>query len=358
MDNKNMPINKGNYCSFETQEREKLFEKYKAEGWERQYKQYRKNWRRFPKKEIVSDYPLLVDLELSSICNLNCPMCYTITDEFKKRVKATLMDYNLFTKIVDELSGNVPAIRLSLRGEPTLHPRFIECIKYAKNRGIREISFLTNGSRLDSESFVKIMDAGATWITISIDGLADKYEAIRKPLIFEETLQKIKSIKKIKEKKNSLKPVIKIQSLWPAIRNNPSMFYKTFVPFVDLIAFNPLIDYLQKDEDIVFIESFSCPQLYQRLVVGADGQVMMCSNDEESSHVIGDANRETIYEIWHGKNLNKVRKLHQVKNGFKQISACKRCYLPRETEITEIAEVDGRKFGILNYVNRAQRIGE
>ncbi len=37
MNNNIIPINKGNYSSFETIEREELFEKYKSEGWEKEY---------------------------------------------------------------------------------------------------------------------------------------------------------------------------------------------------------------------------------------------------------------------------------------------------------------------------------
>ncbi|WP_419770598.1 MAG: radical SAM/SPASM domain-containing protein [Candidatus Marinarcus sp.] len=355
---KNIPINKGNYNSFETQEREKLFEEYKSEGWKSEYTEYRANWSKFPLEQIVNEYPLLVDLELASVCNLKCPMCYTITDEFKEKVNAKLLDFELFKKIIDEIAGKVPALRLSLRGESTLHPKFIECIKYAKDKGINEISTLTNGSKLELEYFKKIVDAGIDWITISVDGLDDKYEKIRKPLKFNDTLQKIKDMHQYKLDNGLHKPVIKIQSLWPSIKKDPSKFFNTFEPITNLIAFNPLIDYLQNDSDIVYIENFSCPQLYQRLVVGADGSVMMCSNDEENDHIIGNANIETIYNIWHGEALNKVRALHKKQDGYKNLDVCKRCYLPRATEASETSEVNGRKFDILNYVNRAQNVGE
>ncbi len=86
MKNKNIPINKGNYSSFETTKRENLFEIYKSEGWEKEYKLYRDNWSKFPLTQFINEYPLLVDLELASVCNLKCPMCYTITDKFKKKL--------------------------------------------------------------------------------------------------------------------------------------------------------------------------------------------------------------------------------------------------------------------------------
>ena len=358
MSNRNIPINKGNYSSFETRERELLFEKNRADGWEEGYKKYRDSWKQLPLEQIVAEYPLLVDIELASVCNLRCPMCYTITDEFKKKVNTRLMNFSLFTKIIDEISGKVPAIRLSLRGESTLHPRFIECIEYAKSKGIREVSTLTNGSKLDLEFFKKMACAGIDWITISVDGLDEEYEKIRKPLKFSATYRRISDIASYKKENNLRKPVIKIQSLWPAIKQNPTKFYKTFESITDLIAFNPLIDYLQNDSDIVYIDNFSCPQLYQRVVIGSDGKVMMCSNDEEGSFIVGDANSQTIYDIWHGDALNKVRDTHKKQDGFKKIEVCKKCYLPRATEASEVSEVDGRKFEILNYINRSQEIGK
>ena len=342
-------INKGNY-SFETQEREELFHKYKGEGWSDEYKRYRINWEKYPQKQFVSKYPLLVDIELASVCNLKCPMCYTISDEFKQKVNAKFMDFDLFKKIVDEIANDVPAIRLSLRGESTLHPKFIECIQYAKNKGIKEISFLTNGSKLDRENFIKMMQAGVSWITISFDGLGEEYEKIRKPLKYDEMIEKIKALKAIKKEFNTNKPVIKVQGIWPSIKVNPEEFYNTLAPYVDSVAFNPLIDFHKSSDDKVFIDGFYCPMLYQRLVIGADGLTMMCSNDEENIHVIGDANKQTVYDIWHGDELNRVRELHKKRNGYKKLEVCRNCYLPVETEDGERAIVNYREIIVRNYV--------
>ncbi len=350
------PINKGNY-DMEPPERLERYEKLRGYGWEEEYRKYRECWTRYPREHYISDYPLLVDIELSSICNLKCPMCYTITEDYARKVKRTFMELDLFHKIVDEIAGKVPAVRLSLRGEPTIHPEFIHCIQYCKEHGIREVSFLTNLSTMTKDFFILISKAGADWITASIDGLGQQYESVRKPLKFEETLSKIKMIHTIKEENNWYRPVIKIQGIWPAIRNNPSEYYDTFAPFVDQIAFNPLIDYLDKDEDIIYEPTFSCPQLYQRLVVGSDGNVLICSNDESGRCKMGNIRELSIFEIWHGEKINSIRKLHN-ENRFKEVELCKHCYLPRVTEESEHAIVDGRELIIKNYVNRPQNIGE
>lgn len=340
----------------DTEERLNLFEQYRGEGWGKEYSEYRNNWIKLPKKQIVSDYPLLVDIELSSICNLRCPMCYTITDHFKDSVNTKRMDYGLFKKIIDEIGGKVPAIRLSLRGEATLHTKFVECISYAKQMGIKEVSTLTHGGKLTLPYFIKITKAGIDWITISIDGVGETYERIRKPIKFCELLEKIKAIKEYKNAHGLHRPVIKVQGIWPAISKDPELYYDTFSPYVDLVAFNPLIDYLDRDTDIEYVENFTCPQQYQRLVIGADGLVMKCSNDEENQEIIGDINIQTVHEVWHGKEMQKIRETQIRPQGFLQSPVCRKCYLPRKTR-DEKHSIHGRSFIVKNYTKRIQKIG-
>lgn len=355
--NKKIPINKGNY-SMDTDKRDNDFTNKLSLGWEEGYKKYRNDWIKNAKEQIISDYPLLIDLELSSICNLKCPMCYTISKEFKDSVNVKRMDFDLFKKIIDEVGGKTPALRLSLRGESTLNKNFVECIKYAKEKGIKEISTLTHGFKLDLPFFEKIVKAGIDWITISIDGTGDTYNEIRKPLKYNDLLEKIKNIKKFKDENNIKKPVIKVQGIWPAIAKNPNEYYNTFAPIVDQVAFNPLIDYLWNDSEIEYLdEDFACPQQYQRLTVGADGLVMKCSNDEENKEVVGDLNKESVHEVWHGAKLNSVRKLHKEVNGYLKSPVCRKCYLPRKT-IDDTAEVNGRKIVVKNYTKRTQIIGK
>ena len=356
MSNKTI-INKGNY-SFEAQKREELFNKYRGEGWSQEYKEYRENWKKFPKSKFISNYPLLVDIELASVCNLKCPMCYTITTDFRKKVNAKLMNFDLYKKIIDEIAGEVSAIRLSLRGESTLHKKFIECIEYARDKGIREIAFLTNGSTLDRETFIKIMQAGATWITVSFDGLGENYDKVRKPLKYEETLDKLKEIKNIKEEFGVNLPVIKVQGVWDYIKEDPELFYQTLSPYVDFVAFNPYIDFTKDPDSKVFIDNFYCPQLYQRLVIGADGLVLLCANDEENTNVIGDANNESVHQIWHGEKLNFVRDKHKKPKGYQELDVCRHCYLPVETENHGKVSVNGREIIIQNYRYKSDEVVE
>lgn len=351
----NIPINKGNY-SMDSEEREKLFHQNLSQGWSQGYQEYRRQWKLRPAQQDAGEFPLLVDIEMSSICNLRCPMCYTITDEFKEKVNVKLIDWDLFQKIVDEISGKVPALRLSLRGESLLHPDFIKAVKYAKDKGIKEVSTLTNGAKLTPKYAEKLIQAGIDWITISVDGLNQAYEEIRKPIKFETILNHIKYISIYKKQNNLSKPVLKVQSIWPAIKDNPQEYYDVFSPYADLVAFNPLIDYLSNDQNIQYIENFCCPQQYQRLVIGSDGLVMKCSNDEENSEVIGDLNYQTVFQVWHSEKMESIRIQQQSPQGFMASEVCRKCYLPRQTE-DEISSVNGRPLIVKNYTERSQVVG-
>ena len=94
-------------------------------------------WHLLPRLHHVSKFPSHVDVELSSLCNLNCPMCYTTTEKFKTKVDGGNMTFDLYKKIIDECAKyNLYSIRLSLRGESFLNKNIYDMIKYAKEKGI------------------------------------------------------------------------------------------------------------------------------------------------------------------------------------------------------------------------------
>ena len=222
---------------------------------------------------------------------------------------------------------------------------------------MKEVSSLTHGGFLDEKKFEQLINLGLDWLTISFDGIGETYNKIRYPLKFEDSVKKIKNYQEIKKRRKVVKPVVKIQTVWPAISENPQEFYNIFNPITDQVASNPLLDYLGNDTDIVFEENFTCPQLWERLVIGADGNVMLCANDEMELHNLGNVRNESLYDIWHGERLNKAREIHIKHLGVKEIEPCKHCYLPRKME-SETANLGNHFVKIDKYVNREQTIGK
>ena len=74
-------------------------------------------------------------MELAGGCNYSCQMCPQSSGrekEFKK-----LLKWDNFVKIVDNaIEHEVETISLHGGGEPTLNKKFIECVKYIKDKNI------------------------------------------------------------------------------------------------------------------------------------------------------------------------------------------------------------------------------
>src|SRR5213593_3971856 len=78
------------------------------------YAKNRLRWHYGPRLKWAGEFPDHVDLELASICNMKCPMCYTVTNEFKREVPAKLMDFDLYKRLAEECAAaGVFSIRLS-----------------------------------------------------------------------------------------------------------------------------------------------------------------------------------------------------------------------------------------------------
>jgi len=339
------------HYTFETLDREMAFEEKKANKWEEEYKSYRKKWQNNPKNRIVDEYPLNIDIALTNFCNLKCPMCYTVSDEYNDKYTKCVMDEELYKKIIDEIANKVPAIRFVSYGEQTLHPQFSKFMKYAKEKGVKEISLVTNGSRLKEDFIEEIILAGLDWLVISIDGMNETYEAIRKPMKFENIVNSVKNIKKIKEKYKTEKPVLQIQTIWSAIENNYEEYYEFFKKYADSIHFNPTFDYAKADK-MVYEENCCCPQLYQRMDIGVDGKVYPCCAYGPDSEAIGDIREKSIYDIWHGKKLTGMRKLHEDYVGFEKIYMCKGCVEGAKMEIEKRVQMsqENREFDVYKYI--------
>lgn len=307
--------------SFNSWRRDWVFHYRRGKGHLWRYILDRIIWKWYPVLKIVRSFPEHVDIELSSVCNMRCPMCYTTLDQYKSQ-KKVFMDFALFKRLIDECAqGRAFSVRLSIRGEPLLHPHFIECVQYAKSKGIKEVSFLTNALLLDKDMSKAIVESGVDWVTISFDGLGQTYDKIRAPAKFEEALQRVKDFVRIRNEHGFGKPAIKIQTIWDAIKDDPDVFMRTFNPIVDITAFNMYVDFGNAaDHD----PDFLCKSPWERMVIYADGSVPKCINDPFGRDIIADVRSSSLRDIWTGEKMRRVREaLKQCKR--LQFASCRSC---------------------------------
>jgi len=235
-----------------------------------------------------------------------------------------LMDFALYAQAIDECARHgLYSIRLSWRGEPTLHPRLIEMVRYA--RGIREVSFLTNWLKIEGAYAEELVRSGIDYISISIDGLHEDYNRIRKPATFEETVQRIKGLRVLRDTIGGGLPLLKVNTVWSQVRQYAREYYETFSPYVDIISFNPDYDYSEITTDIQ--ATHICQYPYQRLTVKWNGDVPMCISDWDAEVILGNLRTENLHAIWHGPRLDEIRRMHRAYK-IKDLTPCRKCHRP------------------------------
>lgn len=78
-----------------------------------------------------------------------------------------------------------------------------------------------------------------------------------------------------------------------------------------------------------------CAQIFKGIQVQADGEVVPCCVDWKRVNVLGNANRNSFYEIWNGERLRKLQVEHLIGNKSK-IEPCKDCIMNDYCEIDNI----------------------
>jgi MoaA/NifB/PqqE/SkfB family radical SAM enzyme len=79
-----------------------------------------------------------------------------------------------------------------MHGEPTFHPDLPRMIKLVKDHGAHSVSIITNGTLIDKDLFIKLVNAGLDGMEISFEG-TDKtnYEYQRAGAKFDVTKNNI-----------------------------------------------------------------------------------------------------------------------------------------------------------------------
>ena len=139
---------------------------------------YRYKLNIYPKKKIISKFPVYLLVEPTSVCNLRCVMCFQIDKSFTKKPFMGFMNFNLFKKIIDEASSNgTSAITLASRGEPLLHPKISQMIKYiSKKKNFIDVKLNTNATKLNEKLCHEILNSNINIVVITSNWLGSGIE--------------------------------------------------------------------------------------------------------------------------------------------------------------------------------------
>lgn len=293
------------------------------------FAEYRRKWKENPAGFVVGSFPLNLDIESTSCCNLRCPQCARTHDRWGIEGNGHL-DFDLYKAIVDEGAANgLCAIKLSLRGEPLLHPRIADMVRYALEKGILDVYFNTNVMLLDEKMIHSLIDVGLPRISLSIEGTTPEvYEKYRPGATFEKLVHNVKTLWEIRSKCGALFPQIRIQTvLMDELKDSFDEYVNFWRPYADEVSY---LDYREEGPGINHrghVGEWACPFLWQRMTILWDGTLLPClahGIDDHDGLSLGKVPNVSIRDMWVGEKVELMRTLHR--NGKShENSFCDQC---------------------------------
>lgn len=141
--------------------------------------------------------PLSINLDLTSACSYKCPYC------IDKRVLNTgkMLDFECIKKLLEDWRRNgLKSVIVIGGGEPTLHPKFEEIIKFIKELSL-QVGIVSNGTRLEKIKNICRFLRKNDWVRFSIDaGKNSTFQKLHRPRIkitLEDILRGVREMRKI-----------------------------------------------------------------------------------------------------------------------------------------------------------------
>ena len=275
--------------------------------------------------------PIRLWIEPASICNLKCVMCLNKDTPASEK---GVMDWPLYKKIIDEVKDYAYDVYLHHRGEPLIHPKFPDMIRYARGAGLK-VKFHTNGTLLTPELSDKILSAGPDLASFSVDGFTkETYEKIRVNADFDRTMENISLFLKKKRDRKLSRPYTVVEEIdfpqyrTPGDEKNRKEFSEHFRKLgLDEMIFKKLynwagyleMDGMEKGE----ITCTACTFLWYAAVILWDGSVSPCPQDYYAKLKLGNMNRQQLREIWNGEAYTGLRE--KMTSCIGDISPCSEC---------------------------------
>ncbi|MBN2561325.1 MAG: radical SAM protein [Phycisphaerae bacterium] len=141
---------------------------------------------------------VLANIDLTNRCNLTCPVCFASANQ------AGYVHEPTFEQVERELMQlldcrPIPCTSIQFSGgEPTLHPRWHDIVRRARELGMTNIQAATNGiAHANLEFAQQSKEAGLHSLYLQFDGLDDDiYRRVRGEALLERKLQAIENCRK------------------------------------------------------------------------------------------------------------------------------------------------------------------
>ena len=289
--------------------------------------------------------PYSISVTTANVCNLKCEFC-DCSKKNRKMNKAFLsMDtFKLAIDSIKDVNWKLKQMVLVGLGEPLLNKNIVDFVKYIKEKKVADkVHIVTNGVLLTQEMSDNLINAGVDILRISINGLSDEdYEKYTGTKIdFSELVHNITYF--YNHKKENMKVYVKIMNYMVEEQERVLEFHKIFDEIADVVNIEQLtemsesidysevgkLDYNVGLKGFKTVETEICPLSFYHIYLNAEGTISACCVAgpwrTPPALIMGDLYKESIKEIWNGKNFREfwIRMLEKGKDFAHP--TCKEC---------------------------------
>lgn len=302
----------------------------------------------------VANMPLHMQFELTSYCNLRCPVCPTGTKELEREAEA--MAPELFERVWEETAPYLLTASLWAWGEPLLHPQLGRILKAARRHGVATL-LSTNGMPLRHEAVREaLVEHPVTTLIVAIDGLTDetntKYRIGAK---LETILEGVRELAELKRRRGAQYPVLQLRYIVMSHNEHEVAHVEEFARRhgFELLSLRSISIFDTEQADAVqggFVpldelmrpyeykqgerqkrSGFVCTMPFWFPTLLAGGEVVSCEQDHSARVRYGEVTGERGFRaVWFSREAAEVRRM--VRDEHEKLRFCVNCpYADRKT---------------------------
>lgn len=280
------------------------------------------------------EFPNRITIELTNQCNVSCTFC----PRQSVPMQIGYMDFSLYKKIIDEAANHLPIkLVLFFRGESLMHPQFMDCLRYAKERKIGPIQFASNALALNEDTVDKMLDIGIDFISFSLDTLnPELYKKTRLSGNLKTSMENVirMSRKCMERRREGLSsPELQVSTIEvEEYMEDQQAFINFWKEYVDVVRVyyehddmgrfrNQEVEKLLKNE---VKERQPCRKVFTDFLIYWNGELALCNYDWNGGLAGLNVRDMSIYDIWHSDTYERIRRMHN-ENCFGSDIICDKC---------------------------------
>lgn len=287
--------------------------------------------------------PVHVSIEPTNACNAACPVCETGKNEMLR--PKGLLDIDKYKRFIDDIAPTTVSLMFYYMGEPFLHKKSYEMIRYARDKGLY-VETCTNGDMVNPE---KVLDCDINLISFQIGGMdKDTHGRYRVNSDFNKVQANLLEL--IEQRNKRPGSNVKIEVGFIVMRHNEHQVdeFTKWAQDIGVDKYN-VIDpcvrsmmeayaYLTKDKKYWFydeeafeegvlkpkhIPNNECTWIWNSVQINWNGDVVPCCRDVNGRHVLGNVFKDGLRKVWNGPKATKFRK--NITSRQNKIKICDLC---------------------------------